>query len=174
MSGKQIKTAPDLGYALRAERVNQGLTQADLADRADVSVRWLSNFERGKAPRAELIKVMHVARALGMAFELAPEKVAAKIPWQQPTFDFSKFQPTFSRIGEKAASQMLESVEKLSIDSLSRIRGNLIPKLNPNGLPTFTPEILKSLPTGLTAEMRERSNSPDVEASEAEGDLGKA
>lgn len=70
MARPPIKTAPDFGYALRTAREEQGLTQVDLAKRADVSVRWLSNFERGKSPRAELIKVMHVARALGFVFQL--------------------------------------------------------------------------------------------------------
>ncbi len=66
-----MKTAADFGYRLREEREARGITQADLAKRANVSVRWLSNFERGKSPRAELIKVIHVARALGLAFELS-------------------------------------------------------------------------------------------------------
>jgi len=69
----RIRTSVDFGYRMREERERRGITQAALAARADVSIRWLSNFERGKAPRAELIKVMHVARALGLAFELAPD-----------------------------------------------------------------------------------------------------
>lgn len=79
----QIKTAADFGYQLREERERRGMTQAELAVRADVSTRWLSNFERGKSPRAELIKVMHVARALGLTFELAEERQREISPHQQ-------------------------------------------------------------------------------------------
>lgn len=69
-----MKTAADFGLQLRHERERQGVKQAELAEKADVSVRWLSNFERGKSPRAELTKVVHVARALGMTFEFAEER----------------------------------------------------------------------------------------------------
>lgn len=68
-----MRTAADFGYRVREERERQGITQATLASRADVSIRWLSNFERGKSPRAELIKVVHVARALGLVFTLTED-----------------------------------------------------------------------------------------------------
>jgi len=68
-----MRTSADFGYRVREERERQGITQAELAGRADVSVRWLSNFERGKSPRAELIKVVHVVRALGLVFALAED-----------------------------------------------------------------------------------------------------
>jgi len=64
-----MRTSADFGYRVHEERERQGITQAELAGRADVSV-WLSNFERGKSPRAELIKVVHVVRALGLVFAL--------------------------------------------------------------------------------------------------------
>ena len=78
MTRPPIRTAPDFGHTLRTAREEQGLTQAEVAVRADVSVRWLSNLERGKSPRAELIKVMHVARALGYVFHLAEEEQASE------------------------------------------------------------------------------------------------
>lgn len=78
-----MRTAADFGYRVREERERQGTTQAALAERADVSIRWLSNFERGKSPRAELIKVVHVARALGLVFELAEESSPALSETQQ-------------------------------------------------------------------------------------------
>lgn len=83
----QIKTAADFGYQLREERERRGMTQAELAARANVSVRWLSNFERGQSPRAELIKVMHVARALKMTFELVEERERKISPSQQALVD---------------------------------------------------------------------------------------
>lgn len=73
-SGPQIVTAADFGFELRSEREARGITQAKLAEMANVSVRWLSNFERGQSPRAELIKVMHVFRALDLAFEVVEKR----------------------------------------------------------------------------------------------------
>lgn len=78
-----MRTAADFGYQVRAERERQGITQAALAARADVSIRWLSNFERGKSPRAELIKVVHVARALGLHFTLSEETTPSLSETQQ-------------------------------------------------------------------------------------------
>ncbi|MBC9927166.1 helix-turn-helix domain-containing protein [Leucobacter sp. cx-169] len=70
---EQIKRTEDFGYRLKDERLDRGLTQAELALKAEVSQRWLSNFETGKSPRAELAKVLSVARALGLVFLLAEE-----------------------------------------------------------------------------------------------------
>lgn len=78
-----MRTAADFGYRVREERERQGITQAALAARADVSIRWLSNFERGKSPRAELIKVVHVARALGLVFALTEDTRPALSETQQ-------------------------------------------------------------------------------------------
>ncbi|MFC5338052.1 helix-turn-helix domain-containing protein [Leucobacter denitrificans] len=83
----QIQTAADFGYQLREEREKRGITQAELAARADVSTRWLSNFERGKSPRAELIKVLHVAKSLGLTFELAEVRQKELPPQQQALMD---------------------------------------------------------------------------------------
>lgn len=69
----QIKRTEDFGFLLRSERVERGMTQAELAKKAEVSQRWLSTFESGKSPRAELTKVLSVARALGLVFLLAEE-----------------------------------------------------------------------------------------------------
>lgn len=91
MSGRaQIRTTADFGYQLREERERRGLTQRELATRAGVSPRWLSNFERGKSPRAELIKVVHLARALQLTFELTEERPREIPPSQQALIDAFK------------------------------------------------------------------------------------
>lgn len=63
-------TVRDLGAAVRHRRREAGLTQAMLADRAGVSRQWLSGFESGKNPAAEVGKVLDVLTALGLALEL--------------------------------------------------------------------------------------------------------
>jgi HTH-type transcriptional regulator / antitoxin HipB len=64
-----IRTARDLGVAVRDARLQQGLTQAELADRIDVSRQWVIALERGKAS-AELGIAMRAITALGMVANL--------------------------------------------------------------------------------------------------------
>jgi len=64
----------ELGHAIRASRLSLGITQAALADRAGVSRAFVSSLERGMKPRAELIRVMQVLRALDLRITLEPTK----------------------------------------------------------------------------------------------------
>lgn len=57
--------ASTVGRALRARRRELGLTQAELADLAGVSVRFLGDLERGKAT-VRFDHVLAVARTLGL------------------------------------------------------------------------------------------------------------
>lgn len=65
-----LETPVQLGSALRARRKELTLTQFDLAELAGVSVRFLSDLERGK-PSVQLGMVMAVARTLGWRLEFA-------------------------------------------------------------------------------------------------------
>jgi y4mF family transcriptional regulator len=67
----RIGNADDLGTYLRDRRRAAGLTQADLASRAGVSRRWLSDLEAGK-PTAEVGLVFKVIAALDMILDLQP------------------------------------------------------------------------------------------------------
>ena len=53
------------GAAVRQERQNVGLTQAEAASRAGVSRQWLSQLENGKTS-VETGKVLAVLNALGL------------------------------------------------------------------------------------------------------------
>jgi HTH-type transcriptional regulator / antitoxin HipB len=68
----RIRTADDLGRYVRDRRLAAALTQTDLAARARVSRRWLSDLEAGK-PTAEVGLVLRVVAALGMYTDLRPE-----------------------------------------------------------------------------------------------------
>ncbi|TKV35345.1 hypothetical protein CFA71_24055 [Mycobacteroides abscessus subsp. bolletii] len=61
----EINEPRRLGRALREERRRQGLTQADLADRAQVSRGWLIRLESGHGT-AEMDTVFRVITALGL------------------------------------------------------------------------------------------------------------
>jgi len=72
----------ELGAALQRRRVEVGLSQAQLCERAGVARSWLSRVEAGKHPGAEVQKVFDVAAALGMLVALAPA------PPAPPNHDF--------------------------------------------------------------------------------------
>jgi transcriptional regulator with XRE-family HTH domain len=61
-----------LGIALRDARKVKGWTQQQLADRAGVSRQLIIDLERGRRPRAELSRVLALARALGLGLALEP------------------------------------------------------------------------------------------------------
>ena len=66
-----VRGVPALGRALRRRRRGIGLTQAECAAKAGVSVAWLSQFENGKAT-CEIGLVMDVAHALEVCLDLRP------------------------------------------------------------------------------------------------------
>lgn len=67
----QIRTAEDLGQALRRFRKSRGLTQADAAALAGVGQRFLSELERGKAT-AEVGLVLKVLDRFGLLVRISP------------------------------------------------------------------------------------------------------
>jgi y4mF family transcriptional regulator len=67
----RIRNTGDLGHYLLDRRRAAGLTQTDLAARAGVSRRWLSDLEAGK-PTAEIGLVFKVIAALDMILDLRP------------------------------------------------------------------------------------------------------
>jgi len=69
MSG-QISDPKALGAAIRQRRHTRGWTQAEVAERAAVSRRFVSALETGDRTGAELGRVFAVLRALDVAVEL--------------------------------------------------------------------------------------------------------
>lgn len=65
-----IRSLGDIPRAVLIARRRAGLTQTELAGRAHVSQRWLSLFENGKSPGAELHRVLGVLAALDVHVEL--------------------------------------------------------------------------------------------------------
>ena len=61
----RLSNAADLGRYVKDRRRSASMTQAQLADRAGVSLRWLSGLESGK-PTAEVGLVFKVMSALGL------------------------------------------------------------------------------------------------------------
>jgi len=65
----RIGSLHDLTAAIRGRRLQLGLSQAQLAERANVSRAWVNAFEAGK-PAAELRLVLAVVDALGLELQL--------------------------------------------------------------------------------------------------------
>jgi transcriptional regulator with XRE-family HTH domain len=61
-----IRNERELGQFIREWRRSCGMTQAGLADAAQVSRSFIINVERGNAPRAEVGRVFRVLRVLGI------------------------------------------------------------------------------------------------------------
>jgi len=70
--GIAIRTTRDLGVAVNAARTALGMTQAELAERAQVSRRWIVALERGFTPGLDFTRVMKTLYALDLQFEAAP------------------------------------------------------------------------------------------------------
>lgn len=66
-----MKTVRALGLRVQELRLDAGLSQQELADRAYVSRKWLSEFEQGK-PTVEVSKVLDVLQVLGYEVGLTP------------------------------------------------------------------------------------------------------
>ena len=62
---KSITSVADLGQLIRTERKAQGLTQADLAGASGVSLRFLSELERGRSS-AGIGRVLRIVHMLGL------------------------------------------------------------------------------------------------------------
>ena len=67
----RIGNPRDLGRYVRDRRRAAGLSQQDLATKALVSRRWLSELESGK-PTAEVGLIFKVVAALGLYVDLLP------------------------------------------------------------------------------------------------------
>lgn len=58
------RSLPRLGAAIKTLRLERTMTQAELAEAADVSRRWVSEVEAGTRDGVELARVLRVLGAL--------------------------------------------------------------------------------------------------------------
>ena len=72
----RVTTVRTLGAAVRAERKAQGMTQAELATRVQVSRDWVVRLEQGH-PRLEAQRVLDALAVLGVPLEL-PDRSHAR------------------------------------------------------------------------------------------------
>ena len=78
----RLRTATDIGAAIRQKRKALGLDQGTLAERVGVSRQWVVDVEKGK-PRAALRLVLRTLEVLGVELwteESAPAAVRGALP----------------------------------------------------------------------------------------------
>jgi HTH-type transcriptional regulator / antitoxin HipB len=69
----RVRSASDIGAAVRSRRKSDGLTLVEAAGLCNVNYRFLSNLENGK-PTVRLDKVLDVLTALGLELEITERK----------------------------------------------------------------------------------------------------
>lgn len=65
----RVRSASDIGAAVRSRRKSDGLTLVEAAGLCNVNYRFLSNLENGK-PTVRLDKVLDVLTTLGLELEI--------------------------------------------------------------------------------------------------------
>lgn len=60
-----ILSSEDIGKLVKNTRINQGMTQGELAMASGTGVRFISNLENGKES-CQLQKVLHIIKMLGI------------------------------------------------------------------------------------------------------------
>ena len=70
----RLASIADFAAAVRGRRVDLGLSQGDLAERAGVSRRWVNQFEAGGRATAEIGTILRVldALSLGLRIDVIP------------------------------------------------------------------------------------------------------
>ena len=73
----RIRLPKYMGRAIKNTRNKKKMTQSDLADITGVSVKFISDVERGKET-VQMDKVFDLARALGLQIYLTPDPLFSK------------------------------------------------------------------------------------------------
>lgn len=67
------RSLPRLGIAVRMLRLRRGMTQVELAERAEVSRQWLIKLEAGRTAGLEIGLIMNVLDALDASLMIRDE-----------------------------------------------------------------------------------------------------
>ncbi len=83
----KIRSAKELGAFVRSRRQRCGLTQAELAGKAEVSALWISQLERGKSS-AQFCLILQTLKALDLALSIEePDEEAGRASDETPTIN---------------------------------------------------------------------------------------
>ncbi|WP_369374895.1 helix-turn-helix transcriptional regulator [Promicromonospora sp. Populi] len=68
------RSLPRLGTAVRRLRLDRGLSQAELAEAADVSRQWIINLEQGRTEGLEVGRLMRVLDELDASLAVRDDR----------------------------------------------------------------------------------------------------
>ena len=104
MGGEEIKAA--LGTNIRNIRSHRQLTQAELAEKADISIIYLSNIERGKKyPKPAIL--LQIAEGLEVeVYELFKPKFT-------PTAASKDNKKTMRRLSQEMAKKVMQTMDSV-------------------------------------------------------------
>ncbi|MCL2424053.1 MAG: helix-turn-helix domain-containing protein [Micrococcales bacterium] len=68
----RVRTMAELGALMRSAREDAGLTQVELAQRAQVSREWLIKVEAGRT-NAEMLRIMDVLAQLNLGLDVVEQ-----------------------------------------------------------------------------------------------------
>jgi len=110
MGGQEIKTA--LGFNIKFLRAHRQYSQADLAEKADISITFLSNIERGlKYPKPAVLS--QIAEALGTeVYELFKTNSKPNVAPFIPPKDNKKMLDRLSKIMTRKVNNTIDGVIK--------------------------------------------------------------
>ncbi|MCX4622840.1 multiprotein-bridging factor 1 family protein [Streptomyces albogriseolus] len=121
-----------LGGALRESREREGLTQAELAQRADVSVKSVQDAEAGKVPKSRMpYTLAPIAKALGWSAGSVDSVLAGEEPpagWRTVRVDVeaedSQVEAIIAnamvRATDSATGAEIRKAAKIALDELRR------------------------------------------------------
>jgi transcriptional regulator with XRE-family HTH domain len=123
----RVKSAEDLGAVVRGRRRELGLTQAELADRADVTRQWLIRFERGDSDTS-LVKAFAVLRALELVLRTdaahAQDGSGSRSTFKIPRIDMPRID--LSGIDWAAVSRALDARSLEASSVLADLRAGML------------------------------------------------
>ena len=121
-----IKHLYDLAKTIKSKRLELGLTQTELAQKAGVSRRWLIGLEQGDLQDARLTTILKTLEALEISLkttgtqtiEVPVPRISAQeiLRATAPKVSFKDLDTT------KISASALEAIQKLQHENLAKIR----------------------------------------------------
>jgi transcriptional regulator with XRE-family HTH domain len=102
----QVLTPLELGNLVRQARLNAGLTQAELAEDAEVGRQWLVGFEAGDKETAPLAMVWRLLDVLDLTVIMAPPPAPPSTHNTQPIITASEILALHTISGPEALGQI--------------------------------------------------------------------
>lgn len=129
IDSRRVTGTSGVGAAIREARLDRGLTQAQLAKRAQVSREWLSGVERGERMGAELARILRVFDSLELTLTVSPREQATPVdptPMPLPSQKAPGSTPLLLSTNEATREALKKMLQPLEATSLSLIDEQIV------------------------------------------------